>query len=311
MDRREQNKQILNDTLFIIRKGYYVKGDRKVKLNITGEHITKSYVLLPEQVKEISRNLHSDNPFVMGRVGVGVTNIDSFSMAERLFDPGYEHTFTGKGIRILVLNFANPVHPGGGVRRGARAQEEDLCRRSSLLCALESPEARVYYDYNAGLSGYMGSDAMILTSEVEVIRDENYELLDKPFTVAVLTCAAPMVSRGTGGLSWTEYEDLLYHRIMMIFRIAVYYDYTHLVLGAWGCGAFGNDANLVSDLFYKAMKELKVPMQKNGTGTVKDFFRRIDFAVLDHTKDQYNYKAFLRNFENFYRDEDDWDIPDK
>ena len=28
-----------------------------------------------------------------------------------------------------------------------------------------------------------------------------------------------------------------------------------LVLGAFGCGAFGNDARLVSDLFYKALKE--------------------------------------------------------
>ncbi len=229
-------------------------------------------------------------------------------MVGRLFGPEYEHTFTSVGRKILVLNFANPVHPGGGVRRGARAQEEDLCRRSSLLPALESLVARPHSDYNNGLSGYMGSDAMILTPEVEVIKDEHYGLLDKPFTVAVLTCAAPMVSHGMGTLTRAQYEELFYHRIMMVFHIAIYYGYTHLVLGAWGCGAFGNDANLVSDLFYNAMKELKVPLQKNGTGTVKDFFRRIDFAVLDRTNDKYNYKAFLRNFENFYRDEDEKDI---
>ncbi|MCD8300378.1 MAG: TIGR02452 family protein [Clostridiales bacterium] len=302
MNSREQNKQILNDTLSIICKGYYIKGDRRVTLHVTGKQLTESYVLLPDQIEDISRDLHSDKPFVMGRIGVGVTNIDSFSMAERLFVPEYEHTFTSAGRKILVLNFANPVNPGGGVRRGARAQEEDLCRRSSLLCALESLKARAYYKYNAGLSGYLGSDAMILTPEVEVIRDEHYELLDDPFTVAVLTCTAPMDSHGMGNLSQSQYEELFYHRIMMIFHVAVYYGYTHLVLGAWGCGAFGNDANLVSDLFYKVMKELKVPMQKNGTGTVKDFFRRIDFAVLDHTKEKYNYKAFLRNFGDFYRD---------
>ena len=38
----------------------------------------------------------------------------------------------------------------------------------------------------------------------------------------------------------------------------------------------------------------------------KDLFRRIDFAVLDRTQDQYNFKEFYRNFafDNFYRDED-------
>ena len=31
----------------------------------------------------------------------------------------------------------------------------------------------------------------------------------------------------------------------------------------------------------------------------KDFFRRIDFAVLSRSADQYNYKEFARNFSDF------------
>ena len=37
-------------------------------------------------------------------------------------------------------------------------------------------------------------------------------------------------------------------------------------------------------------------------------FRRIDFAVMDHSADQYNFKEFSRNFSHFYRDEDQEEI---
>lgn len=37
---------------------------------------------------------------------------------------------------------------------------------------------------------------------------------------------------------------------------------------------------------------------------VEDFFKRIDFAVLDRTPEQYNFKEFNRNFKAFYREED-------
>ena len=42
----------------------------------------------------------------------------------------------------------------------------------------------------------------------------------------------------------------------------------------------------------------------------KDFFRRIDFAVLSCSADQYNYKEFARNFSDFYREEDAEDVAD-
>lgn len=61
---------------------------------------------------------------------------------------------------VLVLNLANPVNPGGGVRKGAKAQEEDLCRKSSLLLSLESRNSLPYYEYNRSLHTHMGSDGL-------------------------------------------------------------------------------------------------------------------------------------------------------
>ena len=136
---------------------------------------------------------------------------------------------------------------------------------------------------------------------VEIIKDANGDLLDDTVVVSVLTCAAPMISHGKEGMSESEYEDMVYNRIMGMLKCVAYLGYRHLVLGAWGCGAFGNDAHVISDLFYKALKEMNYNKLREN-----DSFRRIDFAVLDRTQDQYNFKEFNRNFafDNFYRDED-------
>ena len=42
---------------------------------------------------------------------------------------------------------------------------------------------------------------------------------------------------------------MVYNRIVGMLKCAAYFGYKNLVLGAWGCGAFGNDAHVMSDLF--------------------------------------------------------------
>ena len=74
---------------------------------------------------------------------------------------------------VLVLNFANPFNPGGGVRRGAKAQEEDLRRKSSLLLSLESDSDKAYYNYHRELHSPYSSDAIILSPKVQIIKDAN------------------------------------------------------------------------------------------------------------------------------------------
>lgn len=68
--------------------------------------------------------------------------------------------------------------------------------------------AQEYYRYNRSLQSYMGSDAMILSPKVEIIRDEQGMLLAEPVIVSVLTCAAPVNSMRDRNISDDEYEKL-------------------------------------------------------------------------------------------------------
>lgn len=139
----------------------------------------------------------------------------------------------------------------------------------------------------------------MITPQVEIIKDENGELLPESVVVSVMTCAAPMITEGKEGMTEQQYQSMICYRIICMLAVAAHLGYQTMVLGAFGCGAFGNDAKIVSDLFYQVMKEFNFKGMK-----LEDFFRRIDFAVMDHTKSQYNFKQFSRNFSNFYREED-------
>ena len=300
---REDNLLMLQDTLDILEKGSYQLQGKTVSLKLSRVQMEEVQVYLPRDVERICNAKDFMHVHVLGRCSYGCENKDSFTLARenaKLFSFFLQRKDAKP---VLVLNLANPIHPGGGVRRGARAQEEDLCRKSSLLISLESVKAKVYYDYNRSLITNMGSDALMIHPQVEIIKDENGDLLPETAIVAVMTCAAPMLHNGLGGLTQEQYEKLMCDRITGMLKVAAYLGYSYLVLGAFGCGAFGNDARVVSDLFYKALKEFDFDGMRES-----DMFRSIDFAVLSRSEEMYNYNEFKRNFSNFYRDENQKEV---
>ena len=294
---RTDNINTFHDTLNILDQGFYTYKGKRIPLKLTPAQMREISVYLPKDVKNISEDTEFEFTHnADSRILIGCENIDSYSLARKRTKEAVDYLPEGAK-PVLVLNLANPVNPGGGVRNGAKAQEEDLCRKSSLLLSLESPEAASYYRYNKSLHSYMGSDAVMITPQVEIIKDENGDLLPESVVVSVMTCAAPMIKRGMEGLTDQQYKDLIYNRISGMLKVAAYLGYQVLILGAFGCGAFGNDAHVVSNLFYKVLKEFNF-----GGWEAKHFFYRIDFAVMDHSAEQYNFKEFSRNFNDFYRE---------
>lgn len=66
----------------------------------------------------------------------------------------------------LVMNFANAHKPGGGFEMGATAQEESLCRCSTLFASISSEKAQEMYRYNNSHVSSVESDYMLVSEYV-------------------------------------------------------------------------------------------------------------------------------------------------
>ena len=168
-----------------------------------------------------------------------------------------------KGKKIAVLNFANN-HSIGGSPFSAGAQEESLCRCSTLLPCLEAMNEPFYQKHICQFASkeinYMGNDDLIYTPDVVVFKtdertDPIYPKMMDPsewYKVDVITSAAPQL-RKVRTLP-ANYNDVIFSRIKKILDVATKEHAEVLILGAWGCGAFKNDINVVSDTFYSLLK---------------------------------------------------------
>ncbi len=274
--KRKKNLALLEEALEICKKGSYEVNGKTVELGLTSAQKTTARVLLPDEVKALPAGEAGTAP-----CACSCENRDAFSLAR---EKGNDPAYSADG-RILLLNMASALQPGGGVRRGMGGQEEALCWSSSLLQSLESDAAKPYYEYNNSLNTHLGTDAVILSPDVVVFRDEKGDLLEEPFLVSVLTCSAPNLRLGREGKSEEEYDAMFQERIEGLLKSAVHFGYKNIILGAFGCGAFGNDAAVVSDDFQKAL-----------TGPAGNGLAHADFAVLCPPGKEYNYNEFCRNF---------------
>lgn len=188
------------------------------------------------------------------------------------------------GKRVAVLNFASATSPGGGVEHGSSAQEESLCRCSTLHHVLKKYRLWInFYKPHIDRRNNHYTNACIYTPDVKVIKsDDNHpERLpaDQWLTVDVITCAAPNF-RCVTPLPDDELAELHLSRGRKILDVAIENGADCLVLGAFGCGAFRNNPKVVAKVYAQLMEEYK------------NAFDEVEFSIFCVGNEVANYEAF-------------------
>ncbi len=179
--------------------------------------------------------------------------------------------------KIAVLNFASYKNPGGKFLEGSSAQEESLCH-SSFLYNVLSEFDKDYYEFNRLSKNFaLYTDRALYSPDVLFIRDNKEVYAD------VLTCAAPnkIAAQKYCGKSNYDCNSTMADRIHFVLDIAKEEGVQTLILGAFGCGVFGNDPEFVANTFKKELEEYYA-----------DTFKNIIFAIPGGT----NYMSFKRVF---------------
>lgn len=187
--------------------------------------------------------------------------------------------------KTAVLDFASAIRPGGGVIMGARGQEEDLCRCTSLYFVLNSDEVKdCYYKKNQTDASLIARSDCLYIPKVQILKAENSLWKRLPenqrMFIDIIVGSAPNLR--SKDLQLSNEELLVYHekRAQAIFMSAIDNNVSNLVLGAFGCGAFRNPPEVVA-----AAYEQVIPQYKH-------YFDNIIFAVKCNSSEEPNYKVF-------------------
>lgn len=213
----------------------------------------------------------------------------------------FEAASAYKGKHISVLNFASATNPGGGVTKGASAQEECLCRISTLykcISASEITEAfhkKHRYALKTGKMNSLYNDDCIQTCDVTVFKSDTAKpalLSEKDwFDVDVISCVAPNLRyMSQHDKNWKKNVtdkrlfDIYKKRINRVLDIASCAKSDVIILGAFGCGAFANPPELVAKAMHIAIDEHKYD------------FETIELAIYCSSRDTLNYEVFAKEF---------------
>lgn len=195
---------------------------------------------------------------------------------------------------VCALNFANGKDVGGGYKNGSTAQEEDLCRRiPALYTSLYRAAKDGMYPFGPSTCSSVDTPEkyadVLYTADLVIAREGEeggFGLLPREgqVQVSLVAAAAPNI-RFANDISNPE---LIYRTIQAIFLAPkmIQGEVTTLILGAWGCGAFGGDPADMARLFVQAL------IRDN----LGQFYRDIHFAIPRTSPTDVNYDTFREVF---------------
>ncbi|CAG1004428.1 hypothetical protein ANRL4_03445 [Anaerolineae bacterium] len=270
-------QQIARDTLAALQTGSYLTAHgQQVEIGAQASRcVEQTRCYSPESLSQIQGQVLA-SPLAFAYTTFEVANETTLEgCAHLVTEGGYE--------RVGVLNFASARHPGGGFLDGAQAQEESLARSSGLYPSLIAcPD---YYRVNRQTRTALYTDWMIYSPACPVFRTDQGGWLETPYRVDFLTSPAP----NAGAIRQNEpervgdIEPTLHARASKVLALAASQGCEVLVLGAWGCGVFANDPQVVAAVFGTAL---------HATGAFWRRFQKVRFSVWDRSSAQATFKAF-------------------
>lgn len=273
MDRREMNRSIFQDTERMCKTDAELSAVTKISV------ANQRFIAEAEVIPTPELNIYKKANVVVSKKRT------------------YEAAKAYKGNHVAVHNFASATNPGGGVVNGAGAQEECLCRCSNLYFCLNTPDMwGMFYTPHRAAHDPIHNDDIIYTPNIVVFKTDTDrpELMERDdwYIVDVITCAAPNLREkpsnrynsgdGTRAVKPSDRELQVIHekRLRRMLDSAVMNHADTVILGAFGCGAFCNEPQVVATA---------------AANVVRDYmyaFKNIEFAVYCRPSDDSNYRVF-------------------
>ena len=271
-------EEVYRNNIGVFRRwGYRLPDGRFVSLG------DRNALLYGTQVYERAFDVN-DVPQRVIEAKTGCINADCVDVAESLI---------AAGLKPAILNLASRRKPGGGYDRGMSAQEETLCRLSTLSQSLYQyfdpsrkcvQDAEVPHRFNAypldiAFGGIYSPDVAFFRHNLR----DGYAFRESPFFCGVITVAALSFREPNaycneerqymapdGGFT-PEGQAIQLNKIRTICRLALKNGRDSIVLGAFGCGVNKLPCAAVANQFKCVFDEPEF----------KGKFRALVFAILE------------------------------
>lgn len=242
----------------------------KEMMNFVNWCVENSIIYSPSDTDNLTNYIRSDKPLYM-KPDKNIANLDTVSAIEKIYENYQLYPYRTK---VAALNFASYKNPGGMFLKGSKAQEECLCHHSALYNIL-SRFPNYYAENKKNLNEALYTDRAIYTPSVPFFTESSR------FDCDIITCAAPnkYAAQRYKNVSDEKNWYHLYNRIEFILNIAKLHQVDILIVGAFGCGVFGQDPYEVAAIF-------KYLLDNKSYG-----FSQVIFAILIGTRVN-NYTPF-------------------